>query len=61
VLERQAANARPGAWTLPPDTRTVADKTTFTLGGEPIEILFPAVPTRAVTWRCGYRGRRFCS
>src|SRR3954470_17282771 len=42
ILDRQAAapNARAATWSLPADAETVADKKTFTIGGEQIQVLF---------------------
>ena len=44
ILDRSAETAaksgRDGGWKLPPDAELVADKKTFEMGGEPVEILF---------------------
>src|SRR3954470_10874089 len=42
ILDRSAAapNARAATWSLPADAETVADKKTFTIGGEQIQVLF---------------------
>ena len=38
--EAAAKSGRDGGWKLPPDAELVADKKTFEMGGEPVEILF---------------------
>ena len=40
ILDRQAAHAKPGSWTLPADAQLVSDKKVLKMGGEEIQILF---------------------
>jgi cyclase len=40
ILDRQAANARPGAWKLPADAQLVPEKKVLKIGSEEFQILF---------------------